>query len=419
MVLPSPQPPTGPEPTSRRASTRATLGALTAGLVAGGSDNDPTSVATLAVIGATLIYDLNWLILLILPMLLVIQIVSARLGVVTRRNLVEIIRERYGLLWTIIAMITVVGVNVFTLGADLEGGAAAAGLLFNLPWQWFIVPIALAVGLVLVIGSYDQVSRILRYLVLVFLAYVFAAFLAKPEWASVIRHTIIPTVRIDRVYIAAVLALLGTTLTSYVYVWATIEGEEERRPLHQLHLIELDAAVGIAITVVLFWFITVATGATLGVRHESVTTAQDAARALAPIAGHFAGFMFALGLLASALLAAPILAATSAYVTSATFGWRGSLSDEPGRETRGFYLVLVASLVVGAGMALLGVDPIRLLFVAGIVGGLGTPIILVFLLLIAGSRRIMGRYRVSGFVLTIGWISTAIIGVASVLYLLS
>jgi len=232
VAFPAPQYPAEPEPTSRRASAREVIGAFTSGIIAGGSDNDPTSVATLAVIGATLVYDLNWLILLILPMLLVIQIVSARVGVVTRKNLIEIIEDNFGRPWAAIAMLSVLTVNLFTITADLVGGAAAAGLMLNVPWQWFVIPLALVIGLVLVLGSYKQVSRILRYLVMVFAAYILAAFLAHPDWSSVLHHTIVPTIRTDPVYVAAVLALLGTTLTSYVYVWETIEGEEERRPIH-------------------------------------------------------------------------------------------------------------------------------------------------------------------------------------------
>ncbi|HEX5415489.1 MAG TPA: divalent metal cation transporter [Chloroflexota bacterium] len=405
------------ETASHGRSVRDVLGALTSGLIAGGSDNDPTSVATLAVIGSTLVYDLNWLILLVLPMLLVIQIMSARVGVVTRKNLIEIVNERFGGRWTAVATFTLLVVNVFTLGADLEGGAAAAGLMFNLPWQWFVVPLAGAIGIVLVFGNYEQISRILRYFVLVFAAYILAAFLARPDWSSVLYHTFVPTIRTDRAFVAAVLALLGTTLTSYVYVWETIEEEEEHRPIGQLRLVELDAAVGIGIAVLLFWFITVATGATLGVHHQPVATAEDAARALEPIAGPFAGFLFALGLLASALLAVPILSATSAYVMAATFRWRGSLNEPVGRGSRAFYAVLVGSLVIGVGLTVLGVEPIQLLFFAGIVGGIGTPLLLVFLLLIAGSQTIMGRYRVSGFIQAIGWLSAIVIGLASIVYL--
>lgn len=412
----SPSPEPEPPPESRQFSEF--LGALASGLVAGASDNDPTSVATLAIIGASFIYDLNWLVLLVLPMLLVIQIVSARIGMVTRSNVVEAVRDNFGKTWALVAMVTVLVVNLFTIGADLEGGAAAAGLMLNLPWQWFVVPLALFQGGLLIFGNYSQVSRILRYLVLVFVAYIFAAILARPDWHLVIYRTLVPVVRLDKAFVAAILALLGTTLTSYVYVWVSIEAEEEHRPLSQLHVVEVDAAAGITMTVVLFWFIVVATGATLGVRHDTVNTAQDAAQALEPIAGRFAGLMFALGLLASALLAIPILAATSAYVMSAAFAWNGSLNQPIGWATIPFYAVLVGSLAIGAALTLFEIDPIQLLFLAGIVAGIGTPLLLVFLLLLGGSRRVMGQYRVGGFLQITGWLSAAIVSVASIVYLI-
>src|SRR5919202_3081057 len=183
---------------------------LGAGLVAGASDNDPTTVGTLAVIGASTVYRLTWLVLLLLPMLVAIQVISARLGVVTRQHLQEVICDHYGRGWSWVAIVLVLGVSVFTIGADLEGGAAAMSLLTGLPWPWFVGPLALLVGLLLVFGSYATVEKVLRYVLLVFIAYPLATFLARPQWSEVLTSSVRPTLEFSSDYLSAALALLGT-----------------------------------------------------------------------------------------------------------------------------------------------------------------------------------------------------------------
>jgi Mn2+/Fe2+ NRAMP family transporter len=389
---------------------------LGAGLIAGLSDNDPTSVDTLSVIGATTGYRLAWVIVALVPKLIVVQVVSARVAVVTRRSLEGAIRAHFGLAWALVAMLLVLGVNLVTLGADLAAGAAALGLLTGLPWDWFVLPVALGLGGLLALGSYEQIACVLRCLLLSFLAYLAAAVLARPDWSDVLRHTAIPSLQFSRDDSAAILALLGTTLTSYVYFWEMIEEAEAPAPLRLLPLVELDAAVGVAVTALLFWAIVVSTGATLGMHGQSVQTAQDAAQALTPIAGPWAGSLFALGLLASAALAVPVIAATSGYVVTAAFRGRGRLGEGVDAGNWPFYLGMLGSLAVGAALSLLGVEPIRLLFLASIVGGLGTPVLLVLLLLLASSPAAMGQHRIAGPLLIVGWVTTLTVSLASVLY---
>jgi len=390
---------------------------LGAGLIAGASDNDPTTVGTLAIIGASTGYRLTWLVLLLLPMLVTVQIVSTRLGAVTRQHFLEVIAACYGRRWAWVAALLVVSVCVITIGADLEGGAAALSLLTGRPWPWFVVPLALFVGGLLLFGSYTAVERALRYVLLIFIAYPVAAFLAQPPWGAVLAASFQPAVEFSGDYLSAALALLGTTLTSYVYIWQTVEIKEERPPLAALPLLELDAAVGIVVTVAMFWFIVVATGATLGASGQRVQTAQDAAAALAPLAGPLAGAVFAIGLLGSALIALPVLAATTGYCVAALYGWPAGLSARSKAQTWRFYAVVLGSLVLGAALTLLGIDPMQLLFVASIVGGLGTPVLLALLLLLARSERVMGAYAVRGWLAAAGWGTVAIVSLASVAYL--
>jgi Mn2+/Fe2+ NRAMP family transporter len=259
-----------------------------AGIVAGASDNDPTTVATLAVIGSTTTYELGWLTLLVIPMLVVIQAVAAQVGTVAKKGLEDCVRSAYGRTWAIVALAALLIVNVLTLAADLEGGGAAVQLLTGVDYRWWLAPLGALTVIVLVFGSYRAIERVLRYLALLFLTYVGAAFLAHPDWGAVMRGSFIPHFDLRPDTVSGALALLGTTLTAYAYVWETIELSEEKPPLRRLGLVQVDAALGIVVAGLTFWFILVATGATLGVHHHQVQSAQEAAQALAPVAGRYA-----------------------------------------------------------------------------------------------------------------------------------
>jgi len=399
-----------------RLSVRQVLRILGPGLISAGSDLDPTTIATLAIVGSLVGYQLLWLIVLLLPMLITIQVISARVGVVARQGLEGVIRDRFGRTWAFVAMLLVVSVNLLTLAADIEGGAAAMEILTGQDWRWFVLPLALLLAALLVLGGYYGVQRVLRYVLAVFITYIAAAFLSGPDWGSVLRG-LVPTVSTDPDYLAGALALLGTTLTSYVYFWETIEVHEERRPLSHLWVVELDAAIGMVGTVILSGFITITTAATLWSRGETVQTAQDAARALVPAAGPLAGGLFAVGLLTSAVLAIPVLASTTAYVLSDAFRWNASMANPAAGDTRAFYLVLLGSLVVAVAVAYAGIEPFRLLFLAGIAGGIGTPILLVLLLLVSADRLVMGNQPVEPVLRIIGWATALSVGLAAVLFL--
>jgi len=238
----------------------------------------------------------------------------------------------------------------------------------------------------------------------------------------VLHDTIAPPISFHRDYIEGALALLGTTLSSYAYVWETIEeaeesgGQSRRRRLAHLGLAEADAGVGMFLAVAIFWFILISTGATLGIKHQQVQTAQDAARALQPVAGAIASYLFAIGLLASAILAVPVLAASSAYIVGEEFDWRCGLSERVRHAPR-FYAVLLGTVVVGVVIAYLGISPIQLLYWSSIAGGLGTPISLVFLLKIARDHRLMGEETTGRVVAAVGWLTTALVTAISLYFL--
>jgi Mn2+/Fe2+ NRAMP family transporter len=382
------------------------LKALGPGIVSGASDADPTTVATMSVVGATTTYRLSWLTVLVYPMLANVQVISARVGLVTNRGLQELVRRRYGRRWGIVLLIAVLAVNLVTLAADLEAGAAALGLVFNLDYRWFALPLGAVLFVLLVAGSFTTVERVLKYVLLVMFAYVAAAFLARPGWMQVLDQTVQPHISFEPAYVAAALAVLGTTLTSYAYVWEVVEESERKLPIRRLGLAQADAALGMLVAVAVFWFILVAAAATAGVHHHSIETAQDAANALQPVAGAGAKYLFAVGLLASACIAVPVLAATTAYLASAEFEFPFGLSKRFGEAVQ-FYSVVGASLAVAIVIALAGIPAVRLLYAASIAGALGTPISLVFLLLIAQDRGVMRGNPIGRLARVIGWATTA------------
>lgn len=366
-------------------------------------------------VGATTGFGLSWLVILIIPMLATVQAISAAVGVVSRKGLEDCIRWRYGRGWALFALMAVLIVNVLTLAADLEGGAAAIGLLTHGDYRWFILPFAAASAALLVFGHYASIENALRYVALIFLAYIVSAVLARPDWGRVLHDSLVPQWRWNAAYVSGAIALLGTTLTSYAYVWETIEMAEERPLLRRIGLVQVDAALGMVFAGVVFWFIVICTGATLGAHHHVVETAQDAATALEPVAGRYASLLFGIGLLASAALAVPVLAGTSAYVAAEAFGWRASLDRTFARAPR-FYHALLLSVAIATIVAYAGFGPIKLLFASSIAGGIGTPITLTLLLLIAADKKVMKTHRVRRPLLVAGWVVNAIVIAATAIY---
>jgi Mn2+/Fe2+ NRAMP family transporter len=311
------------------------------GVVSGAADIDPTTVATLVVVGATTLYGLAWLALFIVPMLAVVQTLATRVGAVGRRDLQEAVVDRYGRSLGVLLLGSLLAVNVVVVAADLRAGASAIGLLTGVGERWLVAPFAAVLLAMLVLGRYDEVQRILKYVMLCLLVYGVAAVLARPDWAAVARGSLAPSLRLDPAYVAGALALVGTTLTTYMYVWQTVEQVEEPVPRGWLRLREFDGILGAVLAGAIMWFILVASGATLGVHHRSVDTAEQAAEALRPLAGPLAQDVFGVGLLASAIIALPVILASGGYAAGAYGDWRRGLSL-PVRQAPRFYTVIGA-----------------------------------------------------------------------------
>jgi Mn2+/Fe2+ NRAMP family transporter len=383
-------------------------------LSSGASDNDPTNVGTAVGVGATTGYQLAWLALLVAPLLGIVQTIAAQVASVACNDLQTLALKRFGRGVASVLLVSVVVVNVVTIAADVQAGAAGIGILAGVDSRWLVVPLGLALVGLLLVGKYDEVVGLLRYLLVGFLAFGAAAFLAHPDWSHLLRSSLVPTVSLRRHVVAGGLALLGTTLTSYVYIWETIGRGVEEPPdaanqLRGLALARTGAVIGAVFTAVILWFMLVASAATLGRHHQTASSAEDAARALRPLAGSAAADLFALGLVISAVVALPVLMATTAYVVGAQFDWRRGLS-EPVRQARGFYGVLAASIGLAFVVTVANISVIDMLVAASIIGGFGTPIGLVILVLLARDHTVMGSQPISGRLAIAGWVVAVVVG---------
>ncbi|HXX88657.1 MAG TPA: divalent metal cation transporter [Acidimicrobiales bacterium] len=389
-------------------------------LLAAASDNDPTNIGTAAVVGAQTAYQLAWVALLIAPLLGVVQSIAAQVGAVGGNDLQSLASKRYGRKVARTLLASVVVVNVVTIAADLQAGAAGIGVLAGLDPRWVVAPLGLGLFGLLLVGKYDEVVAVLRYAMIGFLVFAVAAIMARPHWPSVLRASFVPSLS-HREVLAGALAIVGTTLTSYVYVWETIErGVEE--PLDPraggggLSHLRYGAVVGAVFTAVVFWFMLVASGATLGRDHQTVSSAQDAARALRPLAGGAASDLFAAGLVVATVVALPVIMATTAYVVGAEFDWRRGLSVRVGHAA-GFYGVMLASIALALVVALTRTSVVGMLVAASIVGGLGTPLGVAIMVGLARDPGVMGDRPISRPLAVAGWTVAALIGVLGLVYL--
>jgi Mn2+/Fe2+ NRAMP family transporter len=365
------------------------------------------------VVGATTGYGLAWLVVLLLPMLAIVQAVAASVAVVSQGSLQEAISRTYGRGPAIVAAASIVAICLFTLGADVQAGAQALTLLCGIPFYYFVVPLVAIAAWMLATTSYLKIERTLAWLTLIFMCYVASAIFARPDWGAVIRSIVVPAFAPSPIFLTGALALLGTTLTSYVYVWESIEVAERRPARSQLGAVNADAVLGMLVAGSSFLFILVATAATSGRYHIAVRTAVDAAAALKPLAGSWDRVLFGGGLLASAAIAIPVIAATNGYVVAQTFGLRSGLGSRP-HEAPQFYGAIFASLAAGAGFAFLRVPTISLLYWASVAAGVTTPVTLAFMLLVARNRATMRDRPISGWLACAGWTVTAIVTAAAI-----
>ncbi len=399
---------------ARRARLFALLALLGPGLIAANAGNDAGGVATYSSVGAKYGYQLLWIIVLITVSLAIVQRLAARMGVVTGKGLAELIREEYGIRWSVLATTAVLVANLGICISDFVGVGAALGLA-GIPAQVSVPIAAVAIWLIIVRGSYRSAERTFIWLTIPFFAYPIAAILAHPDWGSVGAAIVSPEIQLSSTYILLVIATAGTTITPYMQLYlqsAVVErGVREDGLPHE----EREAVAGAIFADLVAAFIVIATGSTLfthGLQH--ISSAADAARALAPVAGSYAEALFGIGLLGASLLACAILPIATSYVVSESLGFEKGIGRR--REEAPVFVSLITGMILVSGAVAMipGVPVISLLVGVQVVNGLLLPINLFFIWLLSRSARVMGRRRTRGVIDGVTAITVALTSTLSV-----
>lgn len=411
----------------RLSKLRRFLTRLGPGLITGAADDDPSGISTYSVTGAAFGYAQLWTALFTFPLMTAVQLMCARLGLVTGEGLAGVIRRKYPpwVLWSACALL--VTANTVNIGADLGGMGKVTEMITGVPSYWWTPAYAFAIAAFLAWSSYAIFARIFKWLTLVLFAYVVAAFLAKPDWAAVLRYTFIPHIEWTGAYWATLVGIFGTTISPYLFFWQASQEVEEEREWGELTLEsrrgssdeELaksrdDTVAGMLLSNLIMYFIILTTAATLHAHGKtSITTARDAAEALRPLAGNGAYLLFSLGLIGAGMLGVPVLAGSSAYAIAEAFNWRGSLADRPRNAPR-FYGIIAVGLVLGLAMEYGHINAVAMLFWSAVLNGVLAPPLIVIVLLLTGDRTVMGD-RVNPVWLKIpGWIAVAVMTGAAI-----
>jgi len=403
------------------------LRALGPGLISGAADDDPGGIATYSQVGAQFGYGLCWTIPFSFPLLAVIQGISAGIGAVTGQGIAQNLRRHYSPWVMTFAVLLLLVANVINLGADLAAMGAALQLLIGGPYQLYAIVFAfICVGLEIFV-SYARYVTILKWLTLSLFAYVAVVLSVNVSWAEALHGALIPQMRLDGDDAMALVAILGTTISPYLFFWQAGEEVEE---LHRRHLARLaahprdsagelsrirtDTLIGMSYSHLIALFIIIATGATLHVGGVTeIQTSAQAAEALRPIAGPFAFAIFALGIIGTGMLAVPVLAGSAAYAVAEMFRWPEGLDRLP-KEAKAFYATIAAATIGSVILSFTALDPIRALYWSAVVNGILAVPLMAIMLSIAASPRIMGRLTAPRWMLVVGWFATLVMALATI-----
>lgn len=405
------------------------LSSLGPGLVSGAADDDPSGIATYSQIGAQFGYGLAWTIPFSFPFLAITQEIAARIGSVTGRGIAQNLRRHYSpwLLRSVVLLLLVA--NVINLGADLGAMGAALGLLIGGPDHLYTVLFGLVCILLEVVIPYRRYAGILKWTTLSLFAYVAVAFAARVPWETALASTFVPHLVFDSSHAMAIIAVLGTTISPYLFFWQSGQEVEEQHRRHtkalcisprdagpELSRIRTDTLVGMGFSHLVALFIILATAATLNASGVTdIQTSSQAAEALRPVAGHLTFALFALGIIGTGMLAVPVLAGSAAYAVSETFRWTEGLDRLP-REAKAFYATIAVATMGGVALNFLGFDPVKALYWSAVVNGILAAPLMAVMMFIAVNPRVMGRLTLSRPMAIGGWAATFVMAVAAAVF---
>jgi NRAMP (natural resistance-associated macrophage protein)-like metal ion transporter len=403
------------------------LQSLGPGLVTGAADDDPSGIATYSQVGAQFGYGLAWTMLFSFPLMAVIQAVSARIGCVTGYGIAQNLRSNYSPWLLRVVVLLLLVANVINLGADLGAMGAALGLMIGGPEHLYAVLFGVVCILLETFMSYARYAAVLKWATLSLFAYVAVVFAANVPWGTALYDTLVPHLVFDGPHAIAVVAVLGTTISPYLFFWQAGQEVEELHRRHvkplcvtprdagpELSRIRTDTIVGMGVSNLIALFIIFATAATLNASGvTNIQTSSQAAEALRPVAGAFTFALFAAGIIATGMLAVPVLAGSAAYAVSEVFDWTEGLDRRP-KEAKAFYATIAVATLCGAALNFTPLDPVKALYWSAVINGvLATPLMAV-MMVIATNPRIMGELTLPRPMLIGGWLATAVMALATV-----
>ncbi len=402
------------------------------GLTTGAADDDPSGIATYSQAGATTGFTFLWMALFTYPLMVVIQEMCARIGMVTGKGLAANIREHYPkwMLYLIAALLF--GANAFNIGADLGAMAEASRLLFpTLPFAGLVVGFTILSLCLQVFMSYKTYSKYLKWLSFALFSYIITAFTITLDWGNILQSTFVPTFHFTKESWLLMAAILGTTISPYLFFWQTSQEVEEKNKNRAGAEVEVevtkqdisemrtDVVTGMFVSNIVMFFIIVVCASTLfGQGITSIDSAADAAAALKPLVGNGASLLFAIGIIGAGLLAVPVLAGSASYAISESFKLKFGLYNKL-HEATAFYGIIALSMLVGFGLNFIGLDPIKALIYSSIANCLVAPLIIILIVKMASDRGIMGQYTNKRFTTFLGWVLVLIMSVVSLGILLA
>ncbi|KGA21195.1 hypothetical protein GM51_3480 [freshwater metagenome] len=386
-------------PSRKRLRGKGYLSRLGPGIVSGAADDDPSGIATYSQIGAATGFRLVWGVVFLLPFAFAVQEACARLAIVTGQGLAGIIRTRLPRPVLYISVVLVAVANTINIAADLASMAAALNLILPIPQMLGVVGFAVVILALEILVPYHRYAKFLRWLCLSLVAYVAVLFVVQVPWAEVGMNAVVPHFLWAKADIALLIAMAGTTISPYLFFWQSAEEVEARNAegvtgadRGHMRAMRGDVAAGMLATVVVAGAILVTAAATLNANGiMNIQTAEQAAQALAPIAGPFASLLFLIGIVGTGLLTVPVLAGATSYALAETFGWSESLEKKP-TQARAFYAIILLSILVGLALNLGGIDAIQFLIIAAIINGLTAPFLMAVIWWLARDKKLMGRW---------------------------
>ncbi|RJQ26352.1 divalent metal cation transporter [Candidatus Parcubacteria bacterium] len=404
------------------------------GLTTGAADDDPAGIATYSQIGARYGFQFLWMAIFTFPLMSVVQEMCARIGLVTGRGLAANIRLHYPRWVIYISAVLLFITNTFNIGANLGAMAKASQLLFPSFNFGLLVVIFTFTSLALqIFSSYEKYAHILKWLALVLISYIFSALMVNLDWTAVLQGALIPKIQFTSDQILLITAVLGTTISPYLFFWQTSQEVEEQilegkttlklrqkeTTNDEINNMRTDVWSGMLLSNMVMFFIIAAAAATLFANGiTNIETAADAAAALRPIAGDQAYLLFALGIIGTGMLALPVLAGSASYALSECFGWKYGLYRKL-KEAYAFYGIIILSTMIGFGINFSGLDSIKALIYSAVLNGLIAPVILILIVLLSSNKKIMGNRVNHPFTTALGWLITVVMVIAGALTIIS